>query len=64
MKSRKFIMTNILLVYVPLIPLAFNALGIKDNVTMTTLAIVGGLAGAYMGANLIDKKLGGGNGQN
>jgi hypothetical protein len=57
--SRKFIVMQEVTILAALVPIVFSHFGIEPTVTTTSLILIGSAAGAYLGFNVLEKKVGG-----
>jgi hypothetical protein len=55
-KSRKFIITGLLFMLIPLIPIAYHGLGIGENVVMMVVGAISTLGTGYIGFNVLEKR--------
>ena len=56
--SRKFIVTILVAIIGAIAPIVYTKLGVSEMVTMTVLAMVGGIGAAYGVINIKDKSNG------
>jgi hypothetical protein len=57
--SRKLFVMQEGVILATLIPIGFAKLGVPTDITMTVLIIVGSCVGAYIGFNVLEKKVSG-----
>lgn len=57
MRSRKLWITSLLSVLLYVAPIIYKLIGVSDNVALTALWCVAGIGSAYLGFNVLQKKI-------